>query len=202
MNIIEIGANDGSNTINFSKNSNVWCFEPNPHYSKLLGEMFRNNPNVKILQKAVSDFNGKAYFYISVDGASSSLNKLTEFARSRTNIRYIDRVLVDVVRMDSFLSDNNINIVDYFYCDAQGQDLNILKSFGDKIGIIQCGKIEVTLKQELYSNTSNSLDEAIKFLTTNGFEITNKKEIDMCNEDVYRYDCNIQFCKKNKKQLI
>jgi FkbM family methyltransferase len=202
MNIIEIGANDGGNTINFYKNSNVWCFEPNPHYAKLLGEMFRNNPNVKILQKAVSDFNGKAYFYISVDGASSSLNNLTEFAISKTNIRYIDRVLVDVIRMDSFLNDNNINIVDYFYCDAQGQDLNILKSFGDKIGIIQYGKIEVTLKEELYLDTSNSVNEAIEFLTDNGFEITNQKEIDMYKTHVYRYDCNIQFCKKNKKKLI
>lgn len=202
MNIIEIGANDGGNTINFSKNSNVWCFEPNPHYAKLLDEMFINNSNVKILQKAVSDFNGKAYFYISVDGASSSLNKLTKFAISKTNIRYIDRVLVDVVRMDSFLGDNNINIVDYFYCDAQGQDLNILKSFGDKIGIIQYGKIEVTLKEELYSDVSNDVDEAIQFLTNSGFEITNQKEIDMHRMNVYRYDCNLQFCKKNKKQLI
>jgi FkbM family methyltransferase len=202
MNIIEIGANNGSNTANFSKNSNIWCFEPNPHYAKLLGEIFINNPNVKVLQKAVSDFNGKAYFYISVDGASSSLNNLTEFARSKTNIRYIDRVLVDVVRMDSFLMDNNINTIDYFHCDAQGADLKILKSFGNKLHIIEKGKVEASLKDELYSDTSNNVDETIELLINSGFEILNLREIDMYKSDIYRYDCNIQFCKKNNKKLI
>lgn len=52
MNIIEIGANDGSDTARFSDKSNVWCFEPNPHYAKLLGSMFGKNTNVKILQKS------------------------------------------------------------------------------------------------------------------------------------------------------
>lgn len=202
MNIIEIGANDGSDTARFSDKSNVWCFEPNPHYAKLLGGIFRNTPNVKILQKAVSDFNGKAYFYISVDGASSSLNNLTEFARSKTNIRYVDRVLVDVVRMDSFLTDNNINTIDYFHCDAQGADLKILKSFGNKLHIIEKGKVEASLKDELYSDTSNNVDETIELLTNSGFEILNLREIDMYKSDIYRYDCNIQFCKKNNKRLI
>lgn len=202
MNIIEIGANNGSHTAKFFQKSNLWCFEPNPHYARLLGQMFQNNPNVRILQKAVSDFNGKAYFYISVDGASSSLHNLTEFAKSKTNIRYVDRVLVDVVRMDTFLTDNNINTIDYFHCDAQGEDLKILKSFGNKINIIQKGKVEASLNDELYSDTSNNINEVIQFLTNSGFDIINQREIDMYKSDIYRYDCNIQFCKKNNKQLI
>ena len=202
MNIIEIGANDGFNTSRFSKNSNVWCFEPNPHYAKLLGSLFVNNTNVKIIQKAVSDYNGKAYFYISVDGASSSLNGLSDFATHNTKIRYVDRVLVDVVRMDSFLTDTKISVIDYFHCDAQGEDLNILKSFGDMIHIIQKGKIEVSLKDELYLGKSNNVNEAADFLNDSGFEILNWREINDNKKDVYRYDGNLQFCKKNNKQLI
>lgn len=202
MNVIEIGANDGGDTFRFSKSSNVWCFEPNPHYTKLLNENFQNNDNVKIIQKAVSNFNGKAYFYISVDGVSSSLNHLTEFAINKTNIQYVERVLVDVIRMDTFIKEYNIDKIDYFHCDAQGQDLNILKSFGDKIKIIQKGKVEVTLKDELYSNTSNNIDEVIHLLTTNGFEVINWREINKNKMDVYRYDCNVMFCKKNSKSII
>ena len=202
MNIIEIGANNGSHTNWFYKNSNVWCFEPNPIYANLLKNKFSNNKNVNVIEKAVSNFNGKAYFYIALDGNSSSLNNITEFATNNTNIKYVDKVIVDVIRMDSFLMDNNINTIDYFHCDAQGEDLNILKSFGDKIQIIQKGKIEVTLKNELYSGISNNVNEAIDFLNTNEFEIINLKEIDMHKADIRRYDCNVQFCKKNNKQLI
>jgi FkbM family methyltransferase len=202
MNIIEIGANDGGNTNRFWKNSNVWCFEPNPHYAKLLGSLFVNNTNIKIIQKAVSNYNGKAYFYISVDGASSSLNNLTQFAINNTGIRYVDRVIVDVIRMDSFLTDTNIDVIDYFHCDAQGEDFNILKSFGDMIHIIQKGKIEVSLKDELYSNISNNVNEVADFLNDKGFEILNWREINENKMDIYRYDGNLQFCKKNNKQLI
>ncbi len=201
MNIIEIGANDGSHTINFSKKSKVWCFEPNPHYVRLLKSMFLNN-NVNIVEKAVSDFDGQAYFYISAVGASSSLNGLTEFATNNTRIKYVDTVLVDVIRMDTFLRDTNINIIDYFHCDAQGEDLKILKSFGDKIHIIQKGKIEVSLKNELYSVVSNNVNDVADFLNDYGFEIINWREINKNKMDINRYDGNLQFCKKNNKQLI
>jgi len=202
MNIIEIGANDGGNTARFSKNSNVWCFEPNPHYAKLLSSLFINNTNVKIIQKAVSNYNGKGYFYISVDGVSSSLNNLTEFAINNTQIKYTDKVLVDVIRMDTFLNDSNIDVIDYFHCDAQGEDFNILKSFGDKIHIIQKGKIEVSLNDELYSNISNNVNDVADFLNDSGFEVINWREINKNKIDIYRYDCNLEFCKKNNKQLI
>jgi FkbM family methyltransferase len=202
MNIIEIGANDGGNTARFSKKSNVWCFEPNPHYAKLLGNLFINNTNIKIIQKAVSNYNGKSYFNISVDGASSSLNNLTEFAINNTKIRYIERVLVDVIRMDDFLNSTNIDVIDYFHCDAQGEDFNILKSFGDKIHTIQKGKIEVSLNDELYSNISNNVNDVTDFLNDSGFEIINWREIDMNRKDIYRYDGNVEFCKKNGKNLI
>ena len=202
MNIIEIGANNGDDTSRFSDKSNVWCFEPNPSYAKLLRNRFKNNVNVKIIEKAVSDFNGTAHFNISSDGASSSLNNLTDFATKKTKIKYIDKVNVDVVRMDTFLTNNNIKHINYFHCDAQGDDFKILKSFGDKITMIQKGKIEVNLKDELYSNTSNNVDEVIQLLTTNGFEVVNWREINKNKMDTYSYDCNVIFCQKNGKSII
>lgn len=202
MNIIEIGANDGSDTSRFSDKSNVWCFEPNPHHAKLLRSKFKNSKNVKIIEMAVSDFNGNRHFNISLDGNSSSLNDLTDFAIRKTKIKYVDEVNVDVVRMDTFLTNNNIKHIDYFHCDAQGDDFKILKSFGDKISMIQKGKIEVSLKDELYLNTSNNVDEVIQFLTENNFEIINWREINKNKIDTYRYDCNVIFCQKNNKNII
>jgi FkbM family methyltransferase len=202
MNIIEIGANDGSHTMDFYRNSNVWCFEPNPVYANLLRNKFSKNKNVSVLEMAVSDFNGTANFNISSDGLSSSLNELTEFSIKNTKIKYNNKIEVNVVRMDTFLMENNIQIIDYLHCDAQGEDLKILKSFGNFISIIKKGKIEVTLKDELFSNTSNHIDDVVHFLNINEFEIINWREIDMNRKDIYRYDGNVEFCKKNTKNLI
>jgi hypothetical protein len=117
-------------------------------------------------------------------------------------IRYVERVFVDVTRMDTFLIDTKINNIDYFHCDAQGEDLKILKSFGDKIHIIQKGKIEVTLKDELYQNTLNHINAAADFLNDFGFKIINWREINENKMNINRYDVNLQFCKKNNRLLI
>ena len=202
MNIIEIGANDGSHTNWFYKNSNVWCFEPNPFYVNLLNNKFLNEDNVNVIDKAVSDFDGFANFNIASDGLSSSLNELSDFSIKNTKIQYESQILVEVIRMDTFLYEHNINKIDYLHCDAQGEDLKILKSFGDKISIVQKGKVEVTLRDELYSNSLNHVNDVADFLNDNNFEIINWREINMNKKDKYQYDGNLQFCKKNRKMLI
>jgi FkbM family methyltransferase len=200
MNIIEIGANDGSDTIKYSKYANIWCFEPVPECINHLIQLFKNNPKVKIIGKAVSDFDGSAVLNISNGGAgSSSLYELSEFSVKNKLIEYQNQIIVDVIRMDTFLDENNISTIDYFYCDAQGNDLNVLKSFGEKISIIKQGKVEVSLKEDLYKNATNNIEMVADFLTSNGFVISNWKEI----RSIKWYDYDVIFYKKtNSKSLI
>lgn len=199
MNIIEIGAYDGGHTSNFFKDAMIWSFEPNPILANKLRYKFKDSINIHIIEKAVSDFNGTSTFNISVDEQSSSIYPLTNFAKNNTIIKYKSEIMVDVIRMDTFLNEINIDIVDYFHCDAQGNDLTILKSFEDKISQIQMGKIEVSLREELYLNTSNKLEEALDFLNDNNFKISNLEEINIHKLNLNRYDCNIEFYQKNKK---
>jgi FkbM family methyltransferase len=173
MKIIEVGANNGDHTLEFSKNSKVWAFEPIPSYVKILKDKFKNNPNVRIVDSAVSDFNGTASFNISTNGWSSSLNDLTDFSISNTKVRFESQIKVNVTRMDTFIIENNIDTIDYFHCDAQGNDLKILQSFGDKLSLIKRGKVEVSFGNELYKDVINDLDSVIDFLKNNGFKISN-----------------------------
>lgn len=202
MNIIEIGANDGSNTSKFFKDAMIWSFEPNPFLAKRLEYNFKNNSNIQIIQKAVSDYNGTTIFNISEDGQSSSLYELSTFSKENTKIKYVSQILVDVIRMDTFLIQNNIDVVDYFHCDAQGNDLTILKSFGDKLSSVRAGKIEVSLNDELYKNVCNDLETSISFLTENGFKISNLYQINMYKLDSTRRDCNIEFHKQSDRTII
>jgi len=199
MKIIEVGANNGDHTLEFSKNSKVWSFEPIPLYVKILKDRFKNNSNVVIIDSAVSDFDGTAPFNISTNGCSSSLNELTDFSINNTKVIFESQINVNVTRMDTFIIENNIDTIDYFHCDAQGNDLKILQSFGDKLSLIKKGKVEVSFGNELYKDVINDLDSVINFLKNNGFEISNWRDI---NSKLNHYDGNVKFFNKNHINLL
>lgn len=201
MKIIEIGANNGDHTSEFSKNSKVWAFEPIPSYVKILKDKFKNNPNVEIIDSAVSDFDGTASFNISTNGMSSSLNELTDFSINNTKVRFELQINVNVTRMDTFMTKNNIDIIDYFHCDAQGNDLKILQSFGEKLSLIKKGKVEVSFGNELYKDVINDLDSVIYFLKNNGFEISNWRDINS-KLNIHHYDGNVEFFNLNHINLL
>jgi FkbM family methyltransferase len=201
INIIEIGANDGGHTFEFSKNSKVWAFEPDPSNIKILKDKFISNKNVVIIEKAVSDFNGTSSFNIATNGMSSSLNELTDYSINNTNVRFENQINVNVIRMDTFINENGINEIDYFHCDAQGNDLKILNSFGNKLSLIKRGKVEVSFSEELYENVTNDLHSMVDFLKNNGFEISNWGDInDKLNKRYH--DGNVEFFNKNYINLI
>jgi FkbM family methyltransferase len=200
MNIVEVGAFDGYDTLIYSqiKNSKVWCFEPVPELYEYLTYKFKDNDNVIVINKAVSNFNGKAIFNIATGPgsfASSSLYKLSQFGMDNTCIKFVEEIEVDVIRMDTFINEYGIGKIDYFHCDAQGNDHKVLKSFGNKISIIEQGQVEVDYKGSIY-NSDNSIEKVIDYLKYNNFKITNINQ-------QKTLDTDIKFVnKKNKFKFI
>ena len=201
MNIIEIGANNGLHSYTYSRIAKkLWCFEPIPFFFEKLKERFKNCDNVEIIGMAVSDFDGESTFNITKDVNSSSLYDLSEFTINRNLIQFSTQVNVKVTRMDTFINQNGIETIDYLHCDAQGNDLTILKSFGDKLSIINKGKIEVTMTSELYKNVTNDFDSVVKFLKDNNFGISNFDEL--IKMKGIKYDGNLEFYNKKTTNLI
>ena len=196
MNIIEVGAFNGDDTLIYSqiKNSKVWCFEPVPELYEYLKYRFEKNNNVFVINKAISDFDGKAKFNIANKPdsfASSSLYKLSQFGIENTPIRFVEEIEVDVIRMDTFIKEYNIDKIDYFHCDAQGNDFKVLKSFGNKLSIIEQGQVEVDYKGSIY-DSDNSIERVIDYLKDNNFRITNINQ-------QRKLDTDIKFVKKQNK---
>jgi FkbM family methyltransferase len=196
MNIIEVGAFNGDDTLIYSqiKNSKVWCFEPVPELYEYLTHRFKDNDNVIVINKAVSDFDGKSTFHIANKPdsfASSSLYKLSQFGMENTPIQFVEEVEVDVIRMDTFLNEYGIDKIDYFHCDAQGNDYKVLKSFGDKLSIIEQGQVEVDYKGSIY-DSNNGIDLVIEYLQENNFKITNINRLK-------KLDTDVRFVKKQTK---
>jgi FkbM family methyltransferase len=196
MNIIEVGAFNGDDTLIYSQiqNSKVWCFEPVPELYEYLKYRFEKNNNVFVINKAISDFDGKAKFNIANKPdsfASSSLYKLSQFGIKNTPIRFVEEIEVDVIRMDTFIKEYNIDKIDYFHCDAQGNDFKVLKSFGNKLSIIEQGQVEVDYKGSIY-DSDNSIERVIDYLKDNNFRITNINQ-------QRKLDTDIKFVKKQNK---
>jgi FkbM family methyltransferase len=157
----------------------VHCIEPIPEICNWL----KNNTNYNIHEFAVDNFIGQREFGISkiVDGhqkmGCSSLYEFTDdkngWTKMRDDFQFDKKINVNVITMENFIQNNDIKNIEYFQCDAQGSDLNVLKSFGKYINIIEEGRIEVANSVELYKGVDNTFPSAKKFLEENNFKITN-----------------------------
>ena len=180
--IVEIGANNGGDTLNYAKEGFLYTVEPVPVLAQNLRNMFADNPNVKVYELAISDYNGRATFGISdprygaANMGCSSLNTFSDDIHAkwpnRGDFNMIEYVDVEVMRMDTFIEREGITEIDYLHCDAQGSDLKVLQSFGDKISILKSGKCEAANTVDLYKDVDNSIYSIIKFLEDSGFKIT------------------------------
>jgi FkbM family methyltransferase len=196
--IVEVGANYGQHTCKFVNEADtfVWSFEPLPILSNRLKEIYKDQENLTVIQKAVSDYNGVSQFHVSdpsggaADYGCSSLNQFTDNIQdiwvNRPDFAFVDTIDVEVIRMDKFIEDNNITQIDYFHCDAQGSDLSVLKSFGDKLNVIVSGVVEGAHRINLYS-VDNTVTSIVDFLESNGFRVTNKNDQNSSSEELDVY---------------
>lgn len=195
MTIFDVGANTGSNTAHFKndKNNTVYVFEPTPYLIETYLNKLKDD-NYIIIDKAVSDFNGESEFNIAgqSDWGCSSLNTFEDNLSStwpgRQDFKITEKIKVQVIRLDSFIKENNIISVDYLHCDTQGNDLKVLNSFGKEIHILKGGVVEGFKQNPLYKNIDNSVENIVDFLQKNNFKITKIED-----NDCFSNECNIFF---------
>ena len=198
LNIIDIGTNYGLDIKNYSKKSNIYCFEPNPALYTHLKNTFSDYKNLNVYNFAVADYTGEADFYLTKDTYSSSLLNLVEKYRFKDVLKQTDKIKTKVINLKEFIEEKKIKQIDFYKSDAQGMDFKILKSIGDLIKIIKVGRIEVVNKNnQIYKGQDNYLEDIVKYLEFYNFKFTNLKEINdiFKNENVIDYD--LKFTQKN-----
>tara|TARA_R110002096_G_scaffold435197_1_gene659700 strand:+ start:439 stop:762 length:324 start_codon:yes stop_codon:yes gene_type:complete len=89
---------------------------------------------------------------------------------------------------DTFIEEKGIDVVTYMHCDAQGNDINVLKSFGKHIDKLSAGVVEAAKDEFLYTYKENSQENVIAFLEENGFTVTELRDNDETGLEV-----NIHF---------
>jgi FkbM family methyltransferase len=180
--VVEVGANFGNDTEHLSGgnsgNVRVYAIEPTPELVTHLEDRFAMNDNVTVHPVAIDLEEGKAQFNIAGtrDWGCSSLYEFTEDIHEkwedRPDFAFTDHVIIDKVRLDTFMADNSIEWIDYLWIDAQGNDFRVLKSLGDRIEHVSEGKCEGAYTVDLYSNTDNHVDDIKAWLEERGFACT------------------------------
>lgn len=133
--IIEAGTSTGYDTLEFSQTypkGKIYGFEPIPNLYNLAKERLKNQENVFLYNKALSDKKGYFDMYVSEmfneTVESSSLLKPKEHLKRHPNIIFNETIKVETIILDDFIDEEKIEFIDLMWLDLQGYESFVLKS--------------------------------------------------------------------------
>lgn len=136
--VFELGAHIGYISLYFSKlvgkNGKLYVFEPGANNLPYVRENISNSTfkNTTLVEKAVSDSNGTATFYLeNITGQSNSLVKDYRVTKKIQTKSFVDlkknEVQVETIRLDDFVQANHISRIDFIKIDIEGAEYMAIK---------------------------------------------------------------------------
>lgn len=156
----------------------LYMFEPNRQRAGELRRKAGESPHIQVIQKAVSNYNGRAQFHIAAHDDCSSLQDFDASAQSTwvhewhpyKRFEMVGTVEVDVIRLDTFLAAERIDVVDQLEIDAQGEDLRVAESLGERARDVKRIQIEVNISGNPLYRDAFTKPEALEFFERRNFE--------------------------------
>lgn len=146
---------------------NVVWVEAIPELVNHLNYMFKNTPNILVVEAAIFNEEKKLTFNISNNVCSSSLFDLKDHKNIHPNIFYNKTLDVETKRLDTLINNKIIDILKYntLVVDVQGAELQVIESLGKYISNIDYILSEVSIT-ELYEGTVtiNNFDKKLNDL--------------------------------------
>ena len=175
--IIEAGAADGIDTDFFLKyfpSASIFAVEPVNEQFRYLNEKFTDQENLKLFNFAFSERNGESELIIGSSAGqfggmgSSSILEPLEHEKYFPLITFGRRQQVVTKKLDTFLNENNLQLVDLLWLDILGKELDVLKAsrsaLVEKVKLLH---IEIS-RISLYLGMPKE-QEIRKFLKDHGF---------------------------------
>jgi FkbM family methyltransferase len=167
--IFDVGANKGDWT-QFAKSIvgdsvQFHCFEVVPDTFKKLQKNYSTNANVKLNNVGLSDSEGEFIIhYDSLNSGTATVYNPLFFGAEKSKIN------VRSIRGDSYVSENNVDKINFLKIDVEGMEPNVLRGFSETL---KQGKIDIIQFEYGLVNIQSKflLKDAYEMLGVYNFEI-------------------------------
>lgn len=172
--VLDCGSHIGLSILYFKKvypEAKIVAFEPNPNTFKLLKRNVEENKlkNVKLINAALSDQEGKGTLYVSgeEDSPSSWGDAIVTNKWNKPEIS--KKIKVKTTKLSNYIEKD----VDFLKLDIEGTETRVLKEIEPKLSLVK----EIVMEFHGSStNKENNLKEVLKILKDNNFAYTIKQE--------------------------
>jgi FkbM family methyltransferase len=173
---IDVGAHEGETTLPYAAQDPwllVYAFEPNLRAASRIMARLRN---YVVLPIAISEHDGSAELQLNSYEQSSSLLPLDPEGVKKwvteQHVEVVGSVIVPTMRLDTFMNAAGLKSVDYLKVDAQGLDLDVVKSAGDRLRDIAKVQLEATTSS--YRQYVGAPDKSVivDYMESRGFRLT------------------------------
>ena len=201
MLLIEVGGFDGADSLRFYEQGyDVITFEPERTLYANLAQKTAHLETYRVVNKAVALTDGTTQFHVCKSGGASSILPFksdadleAQWTAHRTDIQYSGLSYpVETTRLDTFLEANGLTEtpIDYLHVDAQGADLDVLRSLGTYVANVRKGVVETcySLEKAIYSTQQDDLTAVTHWLASNGFVVDS-----VVGNDSTGCECNVYF---------
>ena len=145
---IDVGSHHGETIKIFNKYFKIkklFAFEASPINYKVLQKKIKisNYPTVEIYNKALGEKKEKLFLnqfketqsttFLPFNQNSKYLIKKKKILSPYSENFFLKKIEIDVERLDEFLQNRNIKVIDILKIDTEGFDFNVIKGLGDKI---------------------------------------------------------------------
>ncbi len=153
--LIDVGSHRGEYIDKFIKEFNIkkiYGFEANPNTFKILRKNIEKFDNVIVKNFGIGYEKKKINLNENIESSSSSFNDLNRnsnyykkkyfFFNFFGKKKITTPIPVDIIRLEDFLHDENLEKVDLLKIDTEGFEFNVLKGIGVKINCINLIHLE------------------------------------------------------------
>lgn len=183
--ILDVGAHECEKTYALAKDNPddvvVYAFEPNLRVAGMMWHPHLMLPNLHMIAMAVGIFDGFAEFDVYPRSKVGSLLQLNpDTANDWRGIQYWrveqqQSALVPVIRLDTALSELRLGEIEWLKIDAQGNDLDVIRSAGDRLQDIQRVTCEVAVKPSPYQGACSYYD-VVTYMIARNFTLVDERQ--------------------------
>ncbi len=176
---IDVGAHEGETTFPYAAADPsllVYAFEPNLHAaSRIMGRL----RNYVVLPIAIAELDGSAELQLNAYEQSSSLLPADKAGVkawvTEQEFKVVGTATVPTMRLDTFLNGAGIESVDFLKVDAQGLDLEVVKSAGDRLADVAKVQLEATTVEYRQYEGAPGKSVIVEYMQSKGFRLAGEE---------------------------